>query len=48
LNPSQPSSNATFANVLKGLSLDESYTYDLSYLDLYELLDAFFPYGFRR
>ena len=48
LNPSQPSNNATFANVLKGLSFDESYNYNLDYLDLYELLDAFFPYGFRR
>jgi len=48
LNPSQPSANATFGNLLKGLAMDVSFTYYLPYLDLYELLDAFFPYGFRR
>jgi hypothetical protein len=41
LDPSQLSNNAT-------LTFAESYNYNLDYLDLYELLDAFFPYGFRR
>jgi hypothetical protein len=48
INAAQADSNVTFTNVTSGLTYDAEYHFDIDYLQLYGLLDSFFPYGFRR
>lgn len=47
-NPSQPSYNVTLAKLLQGLTPTYSTVYAVAYANVTELVDPFFPYGFRR
>ncbi|CZR55902.1 uncharacterized protein PAC_05790 [Phialocephala subalpina] len=47
-NPSQPSYNATFSKLLAIFTPTHGNVFNVPYVNATQLVDAFFPYGFRR